>query len=126
MRNEVKIQFTNQEYRVDLKNGVVKCKVTFTPLYPPFLKFVLKGLNSSLIGPMTVTAKSRVSNSDTFNEETGRKVALAKAESKAYLRIRSILKDLQEYVKLTDWQISNYSDKVNKVVTHNQEFINKI
>ena len=126
MRNEVKIQFTNQEYRVDLKNGVVKCKVTFIPLYPPFLKFVLKGLNQSLIGPMTVTAKSRVSSSDTFNEETGRKVALAKAESKAYLRIKSVLKDLQEYVKLTDWQISNYSDKADKVVTHNQEFVNKI
>ena len=87
MRNEVKLQFTDQEYRIDTKNGVVKCKITFIPLYPSFLKFILKGLNSSLVGPMTVTAKSRVSSTDTFNVSTGKKVALAKAENKAYLKV---------------------------------------
>lgn len=125
MRNEIKISFMEPEFYVDSKNEVTSCKLTFEPQYPPFIKFVLNNLSKRFTGKMTVIAKTRSKNNDVFSQKNGYQVALAKAENKAYRTVRNILRDVQEYLKLSDWQISDFTDKVGRVVEHNIDFMRK-
>lgn len=125
MRNEVKISFIDQKFFTDQKNGVTTCKLTFVPQYPPFIKFVLNSLDKSFTKTMSVTAKTRIKHTDKYTETEGYKVALAKAENKAYRYVRNVLRNLQEYIKLSDWQINSFSDKVDRVIEHNIDFMSK-
>lgn len=124
MRNEIKISFSGQKFYIDQKRNEVKCVLNFKLLCPPFIKFILTqyGLYAS---NWTVTSTARLKEKDIFDEIKGRKVALAKAENKAYRKVGKTLKFIQEYIKLSDWQISSFYDKIDNVNNHNLEYINK-
>lgn len=124
MRNEIKISFTDQRIYVDQKRNKVHCVLNFKPLYPPFMQSILTQLGwyaSNLIVRSTAYLKEQ----DSFDIAKGKKVALAKAENKAYRKVGRILKLAQEYINLTNWQISSFSSKVDFVTHHNVEYINK-
>lgn len=75
---------------------------------------------------ITVTGKAVCSINDNFNEEIGKAVARAKAESNAYkiaakmIHSRIILLD-----KVLD-AAERFAEKAKKVVDHNASFINKV
>lgn len=124
MRNEIKISFTDQRIYVDQKRNEVHCVLNFKPLYPPFIQSILTQLGwyaSNLIVRSTAYLKEQ----DSFDITKGKKVALAKAENKAYRKVGRILKLAQEYINLANWQISSFSNKVDFVTNHNVEYINK-
>lgn len=124
MRNEIKISFTDQKFHIDQKRNEVHCVLSFKPLYPPFIQSVLTQLG--LYTPNWVTRSTAyLKEQDSFDIAKGQKVALAKAENKAYRKVGRILKLAQEYIKLSDWQISSFCDKVDNVNTHNLEYISK-
>ena len=123
MRNEIKINFTNQRFYVDQKHNEVICVLSFKPLYPLFIKSVLKQIGCLPLA--AVRCAARLKDGDIFDLEKGQKVALAKAENRAYRAVNKQLKKAQEYIKLSDWQISSFCDKVDNVNNHNLEYINK-
>lgn len=124
MRNEIKISFGGQKFYIDQKRNEVKCVLNFKLLCPPFVKVILTQYGL-YVSNWTVTSTARLKEKDSFDEIKGRKVALAKAENKAYCKVGKILKFVQEYIKLSDWQISSFCDKVDNVNAHNLEYINK-
>lgn len=124
MRNEIKISFTDQKLYVDQKRNEVYCVLNFKPLYPAFIQSILTQLGW-YASNLTVRSTAYLKEQDSFDITKGQKVALAKAENKAYRKVGRILKMAQEYIKLSDWQISNFCDKVDNVNTHNLEYINK-
>lgn len=77
-----------------------------------------------------VIATAHCHEDDVFNLEIGKKVALAKAESKAYKEARRVLiSKLQEtidtVVKLSE-MAERFGDKAENVITHNKEYITRI
>lgn len=123
MRNEIKISFTDQKFYVNQETKEIVCVLSFKPLYPPFVKNVLEQL--CIVVPETCKSIARLKEQDIFNVAKGQKVALAKAENKAYRIVGKQLKIAQEYINLANWQISSFSNKVDFVTNHNVEYINK-
>ena len=124
MRNEIKISFTDQKFYVDQKRNEVHCVLNFKPLYPPFIQSIL--IQFGLYVPnWTARSTAYLKEQDSFDIAKGQKVALAKAENKAYRKVGKTLKFIQEYIKLSNWQISSFCDKVDNVNVHNLEYINK-
>lgn len=75
---------------------------------------------------ITVTGKAVCSVNDNFNEEIGKAVARAKAESNAY-KIAS--KMLHSRILLLDKVLDaaeRFAEKARKVVNHNSGFINQV
>lgn len=123
MRNEIKISFTDQKFYVNQETKEVVCVLSFKPLYPPFVENVLKQLG--IVVPEACKSVARLKEKDVFDIAKGQKVALAKAENKAYRIVGKQLKIAQEYINLANWQISSFSNKVDFVTNHNVEYINK-
>lgn len=124
MRNEIKISFTGQKFYIDQKRNEVHCVLDFKPLYPAFIQSILTQLGW-YVSNWTVRSTAYLKEQDSFDIAKGQKVALAKAENNAYRKVGRILKLAQEYIKLSDWQISSFCDKVDSVNNHNLEYINK-
>lgn len=123
MRNEIKISFTDQKFYVNQETEEVVCILNFKPLYPPFVENVLKQLG--IVVPEVCKSVARLKEQDVFDVASGQKVALAKAENKAYRVVGKQLKIAQEYINLANWQILSFSSKVDFVTNHNVEYINK-
>lgn len=124
MRNEIKLSFTNPEFFVDKKRNIIHCVLNFKPLYPPFIQSLL--IQFGFYTPdWTTKGSARLKEQDKFDEVKGCKIALAKAENKAYLHVKKTLKHIQELIKLSDCQISNFCNKVDNVNSHNVKYINE-
>lgn len=67
---------------------------------------------------------------DTYNPEIGKKVALAKAEAKAYKQAQKII--IMKLKKMTDLYLGiiemadEFDERAEHAVQHNKEFIDKI
>lgn len=125
MRNEIKISFNQPKYKVDSKNGITTCRLTFVPQFPPFIQFILNNLyNNNFPTTFCVIAKTRAKKGDPFNEN-GYKVSLAKAENKAYRAVRNLLKSFYNELHKADHQIATFSHKVESVINHNINYMNQ-
>ena len=71
----------------------------------------------------TVKALATVRDNDTFDEVKGKKVALAKAENKAYLKVQNYVKMAEKDLSKVLQTISNYNRKADKVINHNLEYL---
>lgn len=102
----------------------VTCKMYYQLLAPePF--FELCGFVAGV-----VVATAHCHKDDTFNLETGKKVALAKAESRAYKEARRVMnRRLQDtvntVVQLAD-MAERFSEKAETAIEHNKEYITRI
>lgn len=75
----------------------------------------------------TVIANAKVNPLDTFDVETGKKVARAKAESKAYSYYAGLM-DRAIYEKFSDdldTVTEDFFDKTDSVIEHNREYLEK-
>jgi hypothetical protein len=67
---------------------------------------------------------------DTFSEETGRKIALAKAEAKAYLQAKREMEKRWANVVNTlnglEDMFSDFTEKAVRAAEHNKEYIERI
>lgn len=97
------------------------------PMYERTTQMSCYDMDFLLPVPFVMTAKATVSKNDVYSKEKGMKIALAKAESAAYTKCANILN--ANYTKLTDGlyeALKDFCDKTNRVVGHNDEYINKL
>lgn len=97
------------------------------PMYECMTQMSCYDMDFLLPVPFIITAKATVSKNDVYSKEKGMKIALAKAESAAYTKCANILN--ANYTKLTDGlyeALKDFCDKTNRVVGHNDEYINKL
>lgn len=97
------------------------------PMYEHMTHVSCYDMDFLLPAPFVMTAKATVSKNDVYSKEKGMKIALAKAESAAYTKCANILN--ANYTKLTDGlyeALKDFCDKTNRVVGHNDEYINKL
>ena len=126
MRNDIKISFEKPIYAVDEKNGVVVCTLRYKVKAPNNVIFAARGtICSPLLMIQSVKAVARVKDNDKFDVNIGKKVSLAKAENLAYSHVKEWVKTALKSLCNASDAIVEFTRKVNKVRTHNVEYIKK-
>ena len=75
---------------------------------------------------LPITAIARIKENDKFDFELGCKIALAKAERKAYKCVRNIIKDELKKLSILIDNMTDFAIKSDKIIKHNTEYIKKI
>lgn len=120
----ITLSFDKPRFVVNEKNGVVICYLDFTVNYSNELNslYAYKYCDRQY-WHHTVKALAIVRDNDTFDEVKGKKVALAKAENKAYLKVKNYVKMAEKDLSKVLQTISNYNRKADKVINHNLEYL---
>lgn len=120
MRNEIKIRFEEPRYEVKPEKGTVECFLRYEVLYPDFLQGIL------FYGERIyfyANGVAKVNGEDIFDENTGKKISLAKAERKAYAKVRSqLIKRINKIADVFDVAVA-FVDKAYEVIDHNDKYL---
>ena len=108
--NPIKLSIKRTEYITDNKT-YTKC----------ILSCRLKGQDL-----LPITAIARIKENDKFDFELGCKIALAKAERKAYKYVRDVIKSEFKRLSILIDNMTDFAIKSNKIIKHNTEYIKKI
>ena len=73
--------------------------------------------------PITTTGIAKCSNGDVFDIERGKRIALAKAENKAYRKASRHLFELQKHLSFLNSCIDKFLSKSFHQCSHNDDFI---
>ena len=120
MRNEIKIRFEEPQYEVNPEKGAVKCFLRYEVLYPDFLQGVFFHGEKIYFHTSSV---AKVNGEDVFNENIGKKISLAKAEKKAYAKVRKRLINRWYKIVNTLDVVGSFIDKAYKVIDHNDGYL---
>ena len=125
MTDNIKIHFKQPEYIVDETNGVVICKLKFNTAAPLMVR--CSAISSSYEDPtlteQVIKTVVFAKNGDKFDVNVGKKVALAKAENKAYSYVENWMMLAHKEVVKTVRAMKDFKDKAEKVKAHNVEYI---
>jgi hypothetical protein len=120
MRNEIKIRFEEPEYEVKPEKGTVECFLRYEVLYPDFLQGIF------FYGERIyfyANGVAKVNGEDTFDENIGKKISLAKAEKKAYAKVRNqLIKRMNKTADAFDVAAA-FVDKACEVIDHNDKYL---
>lgn len=121
MRNEIKLSFKDPKYEIDKEKGTVECYLRYEVLYPKSLQGIFF-LGEKIY--LYAHGVAKVNGDDTFDENIGKKISLAKAEKKAYAKIRKRLIKLISNKLLDIFRTATvFTDKAREVINHNEEYI---
>ena len=120
MRNEIKIRFAEPKYEVKPEKGTVECFLRYEVLYPELLQGMF------FLGEKVcfwVNGVAKINGGDIFDEDIGKKISLAKAEKKAYAKVRNRL--IKRMNKITDaFDIAvTFAVKAYEVIDHNEKYL---
>lgn len=124
-RNEVKITFGTPKYVI--YGAETKCYLPFEAKLPPLMEQIATLLVDKKIIPALpkgVKAIATMHPGDEYDENTGLKVALAKAEVDAYTTVNNWLVDINDLLihKIYE-KIVDFVDKAEIVINHDVDFV---
>ena len=120
MRNEIKIRFEEPRYEVKPEKGTVECFLKYEVLYPDFLQGIF--FHGEKIY-FYANGVAKVNGEDIFNENIGKKISLAKAEKKAYAKVRKRLMNRWYKIINTLNVVGGFIDKAYEVIDHNDKYL---
>lgn len=127
-RNEIKISFAEPKFHIDRANKVVVCILEGTPLYPKAIDYTINTITNLMyadVAEIKVKAIAKLSPGDEFDENIGMKVALAKAENKAYEQVCVNLKEYMRNINTVIEQCKDFFYKSANVIEHNNKYLEK-
>lgn len=127
MTDNIKIHFKQPEYIVDEANGVVICKLKFNATAPLVVRWgtMIPIREDPTLTEQVVKTVVFAKNGDKFDVNVGKKIALAKAENKAYSYVKNWMMLAHKEVVKTVRAMKNFKDKAEKVKAHNVEYMKK-
>lgn len=127
-RNEIKISFKEPKFHIDKANKVVVCILEGTPRYPKAIDYTFTTITNLVyadVDEIKVKAIAKLSPDDNFDENIGMKVALAKAENKAYEQVCTNLKKYMSSINNIVEQCKDFFYKSANVIEHNDGYLRK-
>lgn len=126
-RNEVKITFGTPKYVI--YGAETKCYMPFEVKLPPLMEQIATLLIDKKIIPALpkgVKAIATMHPGDEYDEKTGLKVAMAKAEIDAYTIVNNWLVDINDLLiyKIHD-KVGDFVEKAEIVINHDVDFVRK-
>lgn len=126
-RNEVKITFGTPKYVI--YGAETKCYMPFEVKLPPLMEQIATLLIDKKIIPALpkgVKAIATIHPGDEYDEKTGLKVAMAKAEIDAYTIVNNWLVDINDLLMLKiHKKVVDFVDKADIVISHDVNFVRK-
>ena len=126
-RNEVKITFGTPKYVI--YGAETKCYMPFEVKLPPLMEQIATLLIDKKIIPALpkgVKAIATMHPGDEYDEKTGLKVAMAKAEIDAYTIVNNWLVDINDLLMFKIHEkIVDFVDKADIVINHDVNFVRK-
>ena len=126
-RNEVKITFGTPKYVI--YGAETKCYMPFEVKLPPLMEQIATLLIDKKIIPALpkgVKAIATMHPGDEYDEKTGLKVAMAKAEIDAYTIVNNWLADINDLLMLKiHAKVVDFVDKADIVINHDVNFVRK-
>ena len=130
-----KLKFDEPRYYVNEKKNtvtcVMSCRLTGNPAVMEML-YTMSNLSNdyslydNIRYSFEVSATSKLYPGDTFDVETGKKVARTKAESQAYLNTsKKIGKLIDKYFNMVQNMYDEFYTKSESVASHNDEYLEK-
>ena len=120
MRNEIKIRFAEPKYEVKPEKGTVECFLRYEVLYPELLQGMF------FLGEKVyfyANGVAKINGGDIFDENIGKKISLAKAEKKAYAKVKNrLIKRMNKIADAFDIAIA-FVDKAYEVIDHNEKYL---
>ena len=120
MRNEIKIRFEEPEYKADPEKGTVECFLRYEVLYPDFLYRIFFYGETAYFYAKGI---AKVNSGDIFDENIGKKISLAKAEKKAYAKVRKRLMNRWYKIINTLNVVGGFIYKAYEVIDHNDKYL---
>jgi hypothetical protein len=117
----IKLSVTDTIYYVNEKTKAVGCKLYFDVKGSRDAITVIKHFSDN--NCYEVTAEARLNPGDTFDLETGKRVARAKAESMAYKRLNNLLYRISQRLLNVLSDIDNFAYKTDDVIEHNDNYL---
>ena len=120
MRNEIKIRFAEPKYEVKPEKGTVECFLRYEVLYPELLQGMF------FLGEKVcfwANGVAKVNSGDIFDENIGKKISLAKAEKKAYAKVKNRLIKRMNKIADTFGIAIAFVDKAYEVIDHNEKYL---
>jgi hypothetical protein len=126
-RNEIKITFGTPKYVI--YGAENKCYMPFEVKLPPLMEQIATLLIDKKIIPALpkgVKAIATMHPGDEYDEKTGLKVAMAKAEIDAYTIVNNWLVDINDLLiyKIFD-KVGDFVEKAEIVIDHDVNFVRK-
>lgn len=126
MTNNIKIHFKQPEYIVDEANGVVICKLKFIVTAPFMVRCTMSPIHEDpTLTEQVIKTVVFAKNGDKFDANVGKKVALAKAENRAYSYVKNWMMLAHKEIVKTVRAMVDFKDKAEKVKAHNVEYMKK-
>lgn len=123
-RNDFRLSFnkTHTVFRVNKKKGIIRCTIE------GYLKTPYSWNTPVTIygEDITATGVARCSKDDVFDEERGKRIALAKAENKAYNIAKSYLLEKREHLAFIINAIDNFYIHSHNQCVHNLDYIESV
>ena len=118
---KIKLSFSRAKYKTE--GNTVYCTLQYTVNIP--------GVYSDMIAIMdndeqiyTVTAKATCNNNDVFDKHTGREIAEARAEAKAYKYVQTLVNNqVKEVIKKYYDMTLEFDEKADYIQKHNAEYV---
>ncbi len=82
--------------------------------------------NNIIFDKISVTGTTKCCPEDEYNFKIGKRIALARAEIKAYKYYKKFLIEVNDYYQRLATDSANLYDKLRKQISHNKEYIGDI
>ena len=121
---KIKLSFSRAKYQT--VGNTVYCTLQYTVNVP--------GAYSKMIATMpndytvyTATGKATCNSDDVFNKHTGREIAEARAEAKAYKQVQVLInKQVKDVIKKYYDMVLEFDEKSDYIQKHNAEYVTEI
>lgn len=127
-KHGIKTSVSNTKFAVNQKKGCVTCIMTYHFNNDSFIDDVMYAVVPDYWRnkDYTVVGVAYLNDTDTFDEEIGKKIARAKAESQMYKQAGMLID--QTIVKVQEKFVEaglSFILKAGNVITHNDEYISQ-
>ena len=124
--NKIKLSFSRAKYKT--VGNTVYCTLQYTVDVPEACSdmiVTMKNMGNEL--PYTATGKATCNSDDVFDKHTGREIANARAEAKAYKQVQTMInKQMKEVIKKYYDMTLEFDEKADFIQRHNAEYVTEI
>lgn len=118
---KIKLSFSRAKYQT--VGNTVYCTLQYTVNVPGSFSDVIATVANDKL-TYTVTAKATCNSDDVFDKHTGREIANARAEAKAYKQVQTLIdKQVKEMIKKYYDMVLEFDEKADFIQRHNAEYV---
>ena len=120
--NKIKLSFSRAKYKT--VGNTVYCTLQYTVDVPGAYSDMIATFMPNDYTVYTATGKATCNGDDVFNKHTGREIAEARAEAKAYKHVQTLVnKQVKEVIKKYYDMTLEFDEKADFIQKHNAEYV---